>query len=171
MRRMKLLLAGASALFLAGIASDGVRAQEVKRFGDPAGHFPISTAVEVPAGASVVYLSGMGAPPLDPTSKEHTLAAYGDMATQTTNALKKIQYELEKLGLSMGSVVQMHVYMVADATTHKLDFAGMMKGYTKFFGTKEQPNLPVRSAFAVAQLANPGWLIEIEVTAVRPAGK
>ncbi len=41
------------------------------------------------------------------------------------------------------------------------------EGYTQFFGTAAQPRLPVRSAFQIAALGNPGWLIEIEVTAVR----
>lgn len=168
---VKGFVAGASALLLAGAAYGSAQAQEVKRFSNPGSHFPIASAVEVPAGTSMVYLSGMGAPPLDPTSKEHTVAAYGDMATQTENALKQIQYQLNKLGLSMGDVIKMHVYMVPDKTTHKLDFAGMMKGYTKFFGTKDQPNLPVRSAFGIDQLANPGWLLEIEVTAARRPGK
>lgn len=159
----------ALALACAAQIQPGARAQGVTRYTDPAAHFPIAKAVEVPAGLSTVYLSGMGASPLDPASKEKTVAAYGDMATQTESALKTIQAQLVKMGLSMGDVVKMQVYMVADAQTGKLDFAGMMKGYTKFFGTKEQPNLPARSAFAVAGLANPGWLIEIEVTAVRPA--
>jgi enamine deaminase RidA (YjgF/YER057c/UK114 family) len=41
-------------------------------------------------------------------------------------------------------------------------------GYTKFFGTKEQPNKPARNAMQVAALAAPGALVEIEVIAVRP---
>jgi enamine deaminase RidA (YjgF/YER057c/UK114 family) len=48
-----------------------------------------------------------------------------------------------------------------------MDFEGFMKGYTKFFGTKEQPKLPSRSVFQVVALANPVWLVEIEVTAIR----
>ncbi len=48
-----------------------------------------------------------------------------------------------------------------------MDFAGFMEGYTQFFGTEEQPNLPARSAMQVAGLVNPGWLVEIEVVAVR----
>jgi enamine deaminase RidA (YjgF/YER057c/UK114 family) len=43
-----------------------------------------------------------------------------------------------------------------------------MAGYTKFFGTKEQPNKPARSAVQVAALVAPGPLLEIEVIA---AGK
>jgi enamine deaminase RidA (YjgF/YER057c/UK114 family) len=49
-----------------------------------------------------------------------------------------------------------------------MDFAGMMEGYSQFFGTKEQPHLPSRSAMQVVALANPGFLVEIEVAAVRP---
>lgn len=46
-----------------------------------------------------------------------------------------------------------------------MDFEGFMKGYTQFFGTKEQPNLPARSAMQVAGLVLPEWLVEIEVVA------
>ncbi|MDE7548348.1 RidA family protein [Acetobacter fabarum] len=140
---------------------------------DPVRHneatFPIASAIEVPSGSSTIYLSGMGAPVIDPKAAQKSLAAYGDMATQTQGALKRIEETLAGMGLGMGDVVQMHVFMVADTNTKKLDFEGMMKGYTKFFGTRSQPNLPVRSAFGVAQLANPGWLVEIEVVAVRPS--
>jgi enamine deaminase RidA (YjgF/YER057c/UK114 family) len=50
---------------------------------------------------------------------------------------------------------------------NKMDFAGFMAGYTKYFGTKDQPNKPARSALQVAALAAPGVLVEIEVIAVR----
>jgi enamine deaminase RidA (YjgF/YER057c/UK114 family) len=43
-----------------------------------------------------------------------------------------------------------------------------MAGYTKYFGTKDQPKKPARSALQVAALAAPGVLVEIEVIAVRP---
>jgi enamine deaminase RidA (YjgF/YER057c/UK114 family) len=69
----------------------------------------------------------------------------------------------------MGDVVKMQVFLVGDPDKGgKMDFAGFMQGYTQFFGSKEQPNLPTRSVFQVAGLANPGFLVEIEVTAVRP---
>jgi enamine deaminase RidA (YjgF/YER057c/UK114 family) len=38
-----------------------------------------------------------------------------------------------------------------------------MQAYTQYFGTAEQPNLPARSAVQVAGLANPSYLVEIEV--------
>ena len=77
---------------------------------------------------------------------------------------------LKSMDLSMKDVVKMQVFLVGDpAQGGKLDFAGMMDSYKQFFGTAEQPNLPARSALKVAGLANPGWLVEIEVTAVRKA--
>lgn len=164
-------------LLLAGLLSGGLLASSTSAQAEDgiirhaADKFPISTAIEVPAGASTIYLSGMGAPVQNKSAPAKSLEAYGDTQSQTLASLQKIEEELKKLNLTMGDVVQMHIYMVADPRTKQLDFAGMMKAYTQYFGTPKQPNLPVRSAFAVAQLANPGWLIEIEVTAVRPSKK
>lgn len=130
--------------------------------------YPIASAIEVPAGYSTVYVSGIGAPITNLAAPAKSVEAYGSMATQTEESLKRIKDILKDMGLGMGDVVQMHVFMVADAQTKKMDFEGMMQGYTKFFGTREQPNLPVRSAFGVAQLSRPGWLVEIDVVAVKP---
>jgi enamine deaminase RidA (YjgF/YER057c/UK114 family) len=54
------------------------------------------------------------------------------------------------------------------AMDNKMDFGGFMKSYVRYFGTKEQPNLPSRSAVQVAGLAGAGMLVEIEVIAFRP---
>jgi enamine deaminase RidA (YjgF/YER057c/UK114 family) len=65
-------------------------------------------------------------------------------------------------------VVMVRVYLGGDpAKDGKADVAGMTTGYTQFFGTKDQPNKPARSAFQVAALAAPWALVEIEVIAVR----
>ena len=147
-----------------------VAARDVIRHKLPNGSsFPISAAVEVPAGRTMVYLSGMVPPVVDATVPKDSVAAYGDTRTQTVGVLKAIEAELKSLHLGMGDVVKMQVFLVGDpATGGKLDFAGFMQGYTQFFGTAAQPKLPVRSAMQVAALANPGYLVEIEVTAVRP---
>lgn len=125
--------------------------------------FPISLAVEVPAGTSTIYLSGIGPDPLPGTHQ------YGDTEAQVQSALTKISGVLQGLGLSLGDVVDVHVYLAADGNKgDKLDFAGLQAAWTKYFGTKAQPALPSRSAFQVAALANPNWLVEIEVIAARP---
>ena len=50
-----------------------------------------------------------------------------------------------------------------------MDFKGFMNGYSKFYDASKTNQLPARSAFQVAKLANPAWRVEIEVIAVRPA--
>ena len=62
----------------------------------------------------------------------------------------------------------MHVYFAADpAKDGKTDFAGMMAGYTQFFGTRDQPNKPPRTTLQVVLPAR-GALVEIDLIAVRP---
>ena len=145
-------------------------AQDIVRHKLPNGNpFPISAAVEVPAGKTLVFLSGMVAPVADTKAAKDSIAAYGDTKTQTIGALNTIKAELESLHLTLGDVIKMQVFMAGDpANGGKMDFAGMNAAYSKFFGTADQPNKPVRSAMQVAALANPGFLVEIEVTAVRP---
>jgi enamine deaminase RidA (YjgF/YER057c/UK114 family) len=131
---------------------------------------PIATGVWV---GDTLYLSGQLASPATPADPaKGTAAIYGDTEAQTMSTLTKIEAALKGEGLSMGDVVMMHVYLAGDpAKGGKLDFAGMMASYTKFFGTKEQPNKPARSAMQVAALAAPWALVEIEVIAVKPLGK
>ena len=93
--------------------------------------------------------------------------AYGDTKTQTVGVLNRIKGILEGLGLSMGDVVKMQVFLVHNAAA-PMDFKAFMEGYTQFFGGS-QPNLPARSVVGVAALANPGFLVEIEVIAVKDA--
>jgi enamine deaminase RidA (YjgF/YER057c/UK114 family) len=155
---------------LLGACSGGDKAapKDVIRYKGP-GNFPIAKAVEVPAGKSMVFLSGVLAPIADETKPKDSQDAYGDMETQTLGALKTIEASLKDMGMTMGDVVKMTVFMKGDPEKNGLlDFEGMMKAYTQFFGTADQPNLPARSAFQVAALVRPQYLIEIEVIAVRP---
>ena len=131
--------------------------------------FPIAAAVEVPAGKTLVYLSGKVPPPLKAKTDSPGVARYGDTETQTVGVLGAIRDQLKGLGLGMGDIIRMQVFLVGDpAHSGRMDFAGFMKGYVQFFGTAEQPNLPARSTLQVAALADPGFLVEIEVTAARP---
>ncbi len=162
---MKTLLGAASFAVLALVCRPATAADPIVRHNVPS--FPIASSIEVPPGYSTIYVSGIGPEIADTSAKPMTLAAYGDTETQTMSALDRIKSTLAKLRLSMGDVVQMHVYMAADPKLGHMDFKGLMAAYTKFFGTRDQPDLPTRAAFQVAALANPGWLVEIEVVAVR----
>ena len=143
-------------------------AQNVVRLPLEKSDFPISAAVTVKAGTDLVFLSGSLPPVIDKTAPKGSAAAYGDMQTQTIGTITLIKATLARMGMDLGDVVKMTIFMVGDpAQGGKLNFAGMMGGYTKFFGTKDQPNKPARIAVQVAALAAPGPLLEIEVIAAK----
>lgn len=128
--------------------------------------FPILMAVEVPSGYRTIYLSGVVPSVADASKPAGTIEAYGDTKTQTVSVLQNIERNLKRLNLSMSDVIKMQVFLVGDPQMQgRMDFKGLMAGYTQFFGTKEQPNLPTRSVMQVSALANAGWLVEIEVVA------
>lgn len=134
----------------------------------PDSSFPIALAVEVPPTATTVYVSGQVPPVVNANAEQRSVEAFGDTKTQTVGVLNRIQEILTRLNLSMADVVKMQVFLVADPSKGgKMDFGGFMEGYTQFFGTTEQPNLPARSTMEIAALVNPGWLVEIEVVAIR----
>ena len=141
---------------------------EVIRHRIPGSSFPIASAVEVPAGKTLVFVSGAVPSVADPKAERGSLAAYGDTRTQTLSVLANIERQLKGLGLGMGQVVKMQVFLVGDpGKGGRMDFDGFMSAYSEHFGTAAQPNLPARSVMQVAGLVVPGWLVEIEVTAVR----
>jgi enamine deaminase RidA (YjgF/YER057c/UK114 family) len=152
---------------LLGIAHAGFARAEVIRHPIPNSTFPIAQAVQVTGNVTTYYVSGQ-VPPVankdaDPSSRE----AYGDTKTQTVGVLNRIKGILEGLGLTMGDVVKMQVFLVHNSSA-PMDFKAFMEGYTQFFGGS-QPNLPARSVVGVVALANPGFLVEIEVIAVKDA--
>ena len=126
---------------------------------------PIATGVWA---GDTFYLSGQLATAITPAdAAKGTAADYGDTKTQSASIFAKIQAALKDQGLGMGDVVKMTVFLAADPKSGKLEFAAMNSEFVKYFGTKEQPNKPARSAFQVAALVAPGAALEIEVIAVK----
>lgn len=150
------------AVIAAGL-STAAAAQGVERRGAP--EAPISTSVAVPNPARLVYVSGTVPDPVDAAAPAGSVQRYGDTATQTRSILRKIQAELAAHHLALSDVVMMRVFLVAPPGQTRMDFAGMMAAYREFFGTADQPNRPARATMQVAGLVDPGWLVEIEVTA------
>lgn len=170
---MRILAIAALALMLAPAAE-----AKVHHYAKPApppvtrtyeGTFPIASTVVVPPGYATIYVSGMVPAVSHPEAEAGSLAAYGNTEEQTESVIGRIQTALKAQGADLGDIVSMHVYMAADPATGKMDFAGMMKSYSRHFGTPDQPNKPVRAAMQVAALASPAFLVEIEVVAVKPA--
>jgi len=132
--------------------------------------FPISRAVEVTPDTTLIFHSGMVPGPVDASAKKGSREYYGDTETQALSVFKRFEASFKELGVDFSDVIKMQVFMVGDPTMgHKMDFSGFMKAYTKYFGTKEQPNKPARSAFQIAGLAGgPNMLIEIEMVIAKP---
>jgi enamine deaminase RidA (YjgF/YER057c/UK114 family) len=151
------------------LAATPALANDIIRHRIPNSDFPIARAVEVPAGRTTVYVSGAVPPVHDANAPMASIARFGDTRTQTINTLRNIERTLRDLNLTHGDVVKMQVFLVGSPDHGgRMDFAGFMEGYREFYGTAAQPNLPARSVMQIAGLVNPGWLVEIEVTAVRP---
>jgi enamine deaminase RidA (YjgF/YER057c/UK114 family) len=160
---------GIALLLLALCPIAGAQGLVVKRVAEDA-QLPFSSAIWA---GDTLYLSGTLAeatlPPGAAPGSGPTIS--GDTHAQTLSALTSIQKTLKAQGLGMADVIQMHVYLVGDpGLGGKMDFAGMNAAYGQFFGSKDQPNKPVRATVQVVSLALPGALVEIEVTAVRPKG-
>ena len=153
------------ALCLLGLAAAPLHAEAPSRIGPS--ESPIASSVEVPAGNRLVYVSGQVPDVADATAAEGSLERFGDTEAQTRSVIRKIEDALKPHGLELGDVVMMRVFLVAPSGQQRMDFAGMMRGYRAFFGTREQPNKPARSTMQVGGLVDPGWLVEIEVTAAK----
>jgi len=138
-------------------------AQKIKRIPLPASQNP--TNADLPISGAVwvdntLYVSGW----LDPEIKDHP-----DTESQTVGLLKDVQKFLESQNVSLADVVMMHVYLGADpAKDNKMDAKGMMRGYSQFFGTKEQPNKPARTTVQVVlPIGSRGGLVEMDFIVVR----
>lgn len=149
---------------------------EIKRIGVPGSTFPISLTVSVPADSRITFVSGTLAEVANPEAPKGSIEAYGNTQTQTTSILNVIAKRLAATGLTLADVVKVNVFLVGDPKLGgKMDFEGLNAAYSKFFGSPNQPNKPVRTALQVMALPMPGALLEIEATAAKvselPAAK
>ncbi|MFA6060650.1 MAG: RidA family protein [Taibaiella sp.] len=128
---------------------------------------PWLESIEVPPSAKWLFISGQVPPIINSDVDIEDRAAYGDMETQTRGVLLRIEQKLKTAGFSLGDIVKMTVFLVAESKNQKVDLDGFGRAYRDFFGTIAQPNLHTRSRIQVVQLMNPAWLVEIEVIAAR----
>lgn len=117
------------------------------------------TTIKIPPGAETLYLSGSGA-------SMKADGTWGNMEEQAIDTFNKFKATLEAEGWSMADIVQVRAFAVA-GDYGLLDFDGFNRGYSRFFGTTENPNKPVRSFVQVADLVVDGWLVEVEIRAAR----
>ena len=130
----------------------------------------ILDGAEVKAGTDLFFLSGQLAAPIDATKTYADLKSFddlGDTKTQTISTLIKIKALLASKGYTLGDLIKLTLFIAPDPKLGKLDFAGANEGFKQFFKTGDNPSTVARSAFQVAALAGPFFLIEIEGIAAK----
>jgi enamine deaminase RidA (YjgF/YER057c/UK114 family) len=115
-----------------------------------------SEAVTVTGPGKMIFLAGVGAE--DENGKGGDIQSKGDFTGQCRYAYDKIKRALAKNGAGMGDIVKMVTY-VTDMR-YQADYG---KCRLEAFG--DAP-LPAHTFLNVVQLAWPGMLVEIDVTAV-----
>ena len=118
-----------------------------------------SEVVTVSGPGKWVFLAGVGAE----AEKDGSILHVGDFSGQCRYAYEKIGKLLAAHGGKMSDVVKLVTYV-----TDIKDRDAMNKCRAEAF--KGGP-LPVHTFLVISQLARPGMVVEMDVTAVVPAGK
>jgi 2-iminobutanoate/2-iminopropanoate deaminase len=111
-----------------------------------------SQAVKVTGGETILYLAGQVA-----YDDNGGAAHAGDFRAQARAALHAVKAQVEAGGGTMANIVKVNTYLTD--IRHRTDFAAVRE---EFFGKK----MPAHTLVAVAALAQPEFLIEIEAIAV-----
>jgi len=162
----------------------------------------IANGASVGRDVALYFSSGTGPAVRSPAAPAGSPERYIDPATlpggtlgdgititeaQGINALQRIQENLASVGLGLGDVISMRVFLDNPPGEAAADFAGWNRAYRQFFantnldtgeplvvplGTREPaPPMvvtaarPSRTALEVASLPVAGWLVEVEVVA------
>ena len=158
------LLAALPIAMLLPACATAQEAEVTRTYGTPTAR--IAGTATVPPGSTMVFISGTTPSPLDPAVPENL----GNTREQTLSVLTKIKATLEGMGMGMGDLVKLTVFLVGTPETEgRMDSAAMNEVFATFFGTAEQPNRPTRSTIQIAALGRPGMYVEIEgIAAVAP---
>jgi 2-iminobutanoate/2-iminopropanoate deaminase len=111
-----------------------------------------SQAVKVTGGQTALYIAGQVA-----YDDNGNVAHAGDLKAQARATLQAVKAQIEAGGGTMANIVKVNTYLTD--IRHRADFAAIRE---EFFGKK----MPASTLVAVAALAQPEFLIEIEAVAV-----
>ena len=156
---MKIATFGALALMVAGTA---VLAEDAPAFEKKAYNYSdwtkgrFSEAVTVTGPGKMIFLAGVGSE--DENGKGGDILHKGDFLGQCRYAYDKIKRALAKNGAGMGDIVKITTYV-----TDMRFQADYGKCRVEAFG--DAP-LPAHTFLNITQLAWPGMLVEVDVTAI-----
>jgi enamine deaminase RidA (YjgF/YER057c/UK114 family) len=157
-------VAGAALVF-SGCAS--AKPLEIKRTFAPNGAIPIASVVHVPAGADLVFISGMLPSPVISASVNTPPSYAPDTKTQALDVLAKLKAALAGEGLTFADVTTVRVFLVGDPKLGgKMDFAGFNEAFRTEFGNDANPNRPTRTVVQVVALPAPA-MVEVDLIAAK----
>lgn len=107
---------------------------------------------------NTVYLRGQVGQDLETNAS----AGVGDVEAQTEQAMANVALLLDEAGSRLEDVVKIVVYLVDPRYREPV---------YRVLGRWLEGVFPVSTGVVVAALARPEWLVEIDVTAVIPAGR
>ncbi len=116
---------------------------------------PAYSQVVTASGTKTIYVSGQVS-----MDENGAVVGAGDLAAQTTQALRNLGLALDAGGASFADVVKITTFVVNYAPEHRAIIA---KARAPFFAGGEPP---ASTLLGVSALAVPEWLIEIEAVAV-----
>jgi 2-iminobutanoate/2-iminopropanoate deaminase len=120
-----------------------------------------SEAVTLIGPGKMIFLAGIGAE--NENGKAGDILHQGDFTAQCQYAFDKIKRTLQKQGANLGDIVKMVTYMTD--VRYQADFG---KCRQEVFGTTP---MPAHTLLTINQLAWPGMLVEIDVTAAVPPNR
>jgi enamine deaminase RidA (YjgF/YER057c/UK114 family) len=120
-----------------------------------------SEAVTVTGPGKMIFLAGVGSE--NENGQAGDILHKGDFTAQCKYAFDKIKRLLERNGATLSDIVKMVTYMTD--VRHQPDF-GRCRSET--FGTTP---MPAHTLLTIDQLAWPGMMVEIDVTAMIPLNR
>jgi len=157
---MRMILAGLAAMACLSLASPtSAQTFEKKNYNYSEwakGRF--SEAVTVTGPGKMIFLAGVGAE--DENGKGGDILHKGDFTAQCKYAFDKIKRALEKNGATLNDIVKMVSYLTD--VRFQPDFG---KCRSEIFGSTP---MPAHTLLIISQLAWPGMLVEVDVTAMVP---
>jgi enamine deaminase RidA (YjgF/YER057c/UK114 family) len=118
-------------------------------------HNPAFSQAVAASGTKTIYVSGQVS-----IDEDGALVGAGDLAAQTTQAMRNVGLALHAAAATYADVVKITTYVVNYAPEQR---AVISKARAPFFAGGEPP---ASTLLGVSALALPEWLIEIEAVAV-----
>jgi 2-iminobutanoate/2-iminopropanoate deaminase len=122
------------------------------------GRFSEAVTVTFAGPVKMVFLAGVGAE--DESGKPGDIRHKDDFVAQCKYAYDKIKRELERNGAGFGDIVKIVSYLTD--MRHQADYG---KCRSEIFGTIPPP---AHTLLNIVQLAWPGMMVEVDVTAMVP---